>query len=82
MSASQELKTHGGPIELINNAMAEVEKILRAAAPEEGPRIIAQTTLRRVLGQAVLDAYLCGKAEGKTVGKEIATDLGSPEGRR
>lgn len=72
MSASQELKVHGGPVDLINVAMAEAEKILKDAAPEEGPRVVARTLLRRVIGQAVLDAYQAGKADGKDLGKTLS----------
>lgn len=71
MSASQELRVHGGPVELINTAMVEVEKVLKDAAPEEGPRVVAHTILRRIVGQAVLDAYMAGKADGKALGRDL-----------
>lgn len=67
MSASQQLRILGGPVETIARTMKLVEDSLRESIRDPGELALRLTEIRRHVGQAVLDAYSYGRSEAVPV---------------
>jgi hypothetical protein len=63
MSASQQLRLIGGPVETIARTMQSIELSLRKSIKDEGELAVRLVEIRQFVGQAVLDGYSAGRRE-------------------
>ena len=63
MSASQQLRLIGGPVETIARTMKSIESELRKSIADEGELTLRLMAIRQFVGQAVLDGYSAGRRE-------------------
>lgn len=63
MSASQQLRLIGGPVETIARTMQSIELSLRKSIKDEMELSLRLMEIRQFVGQAVLDGYSAGRRE-------------------
>ena len=63
MSASQQLRLIGGPVETIARTMQSIKLSLRKSIKDEMELSIRLMEIRQFVGQAVLDGYSSGRRE-------------------